>query len=92
MLRNVGSNWTVTLMMIAATYVVTPFTIHALGQDGYGTWTLITAMTASTTSMGSPKNNSSTTTSGAVCHHDARSPVFSSGCSTGGVLTSADAA
>jgi len=45
MLRNVGSNWMVTLFTIAATYVVTPFTIHALGQDGYGTWTLITAMT-----------------------------------------------
>jgi O-antigen/teichoic acid export membrane protein len=45
MLRNVGSNWMVTLITIAATYVMTPFTIHALGQDGYGTWTLITAMT-----------------------------------------------
>src|SRR5438552_18621582 len=45
MLRNVGSNWMVTLTTIAATYVVTPFTIHALGQDGYGTWTLITSIT-----------------------------------------------
>src|SRR6185436_17309252 len=45
MLRNIGSNWVVTLLMIAATYILTPFTIHALGSDGYGTWTLITAMT-----------------------------------------------
>src|SRR5256885_8866843 len=45
MLRNVGSNWMVTLISIAATYVLTPFVIHTLGQDGYGTWTLITAMT-----------------------------------------------
>jgi O-antigen/teichoic acid export membrane protein len=45
MLRNIGSNWVVTLITIAATYVLTPFTIHRLGSDGYGTWTLITAMT-----------------------------------------------
>ena len=30
---------------IAATYVLTPFIIDTLGQEGYGTWTLITAMT-----------------------------------------------
>ena len=45
MLRNIGSNWVVTLLTIAATYILTPFTIHRLGSDGYGTWTLITAMT-----------------------------------------------
>jgi O-antigen/teichoic acid export membrane protein len=45
MLRNIGSNWVVTLITIAATYVLTPFTIHVLGPSGYGTWTLITAMT-----------------------------------------------
>jgi O-antigen/teichoic acid export membrane protein len=45
MLRNVGSNWALTLVTIAATYVITPFVIRTLGQDGYGTWTLITAMT-----------------------------------------------
>ena len=45
MLRNIGSNWVLTLVTIAATYVLTPFTIHPLGKDGYGTWTLITAMT-----------------------------------------------
>ncbi|HEX4565897.1 MAG TPA: oligosaccharide flippase family protein [Vicinamibacterales bacterium] len=45
MLRNIGSNWVLTTITIAATYVLTPFVIHTLGQDGYGTWTLITALT-----------------------------------------------
>jgi O-antigen/teichoic acid export membrane protein len=45
MLRNIGSNWLLTAVTIAATYVLTPFIIHTLGRDGYGTWTLITAMT-----------------------------------------------
>src|SRR3954462_45613 len=45
MLRNIGSTWVLTAVTIAATYVTTPFIIHTLGQDGYGTWTLITAMT-----------------------------------------------
>jgi O-antigen/teichoic acid export membrane protein len=45
MLRNIGSNWTLTIVTIAATYFLTPFVIHALGRDGYGTWTLITSMT-----------------------------------------------
>lgn len=45
MLRNVGSNWVVTLVAIAATYVLTPFVIHTLGKEGYGTWTLITTTT-----------------------------------------------
>jgi O-antigen/teichoic acid export membrane protein len=44
-LRNIGSNWVLTLVTIAATYVLTPFVIHALGKEGYGTWTLITSMT-----------------------------------------------
>src|SRR6478736_6723289 len=45
MLRNVGSNWVLTAVTIATTYVLTPFIIHRLGDDGYGTWTLITATT-----------------------------------------------
>jgi O-antigen/teichoic acid export membrane protein len=35
----------VTLLTIAANYVLTPFVIHSLGIEGYGTWTLITALT-----------------------------------------------
>ena len=45
MLRNIGSNWVLIVVSIAATYFLTPFTIKTLGQDGYGTWTLITALT-----------------------------------------------
>src|SRR5206468_6977844 len=45
LLRNVGSNWVLTLVTIGATYVLTPFVIHVLGPEGYGTWTLITSMT-----------------------------------------------
>ncbi len=45
MLRNIGSNWVLIVATVAATYILTPFIIRTLGQDGYGTWTLITAMT-----------------------------------------------
>jgi len=45
MLRNIGSNWLLLLATIAATYVLTPFIINTFGEEGYGTWTLITAMT-----------------------------------------------
>jgi len=45
MLRNIGSNWVLIALTIAATYFMTPFIIRTLGQDGYGTWTLITALT-----------------------------------------------
>jgi O-antigen/teichoic acid export membrane protein len=46
MLRNVGSNWVLVLVTIAVTYVLTPFLIETLGEEGYGTWTLITSFTA----------------------------------------------
>jgi O-antigen/teichoic acid export membrane protein len=45
MLRNVGSNWMLIVFTIAASYITTPFIIRMLGDHGYGTWTLITAMT-----------------------------------------------
>ena len=45
MFKNVGSNWVVTLVTVAAVYVLMPFTIRALGEQAYGTWMLITAMT-----------------------------------------------
>ena len=45
MFKNVGSNWVVTLMTVVAMYLLTPFTLHKLGDDGYGTWTLITSIT-----------------------------------------------
>jgi O-antigen/teichoic acid export membrane protein len=43
--KNVGSTWIVTLVTVAAVYVLTPFTLHKLGDDGYGTWNLITSIT-----------------------------------------------
>jgi O-antigen/teichoic acid export membrane protein len=45
LLRNIGSTWVVTLAGIAATYFLTPFVIHTLGQEGYGVWTLIVSIT-----------------------------------------------
>ncbi len=45
MLKNVGSNWLVTVVTVLAVYVLTPYTIHKLGDDGYGTWNLINSIT-----------------------------------------------
>ncbi|MFN2567932.1 MAG: oligosaccharide flippase family protein [Gemmatimonadaceae bacterium] len=45
MLRNIASNWLLSLVTIAVTYVLTPFSIHTLGDAGYGTWLLITSFT-----------------------------------------------
>jgi O-antigen/teichoic acid export membrane protein len=45
MLRNIGSSWVAIALTVAATYVLTPFVIGTLGREGYGVWTLITAMT-----------------------------------------------
>jgi O-antigen/teichoic acid export membrane protein len=44
-LRSVGSTWIVTLVTVAAVYVLTPFTLHKLGDEGYGTWNLINSIT-----------------------------------------------
>lgn len=44
MLKNIGSNWAVTLVTVIALYLLTPFTLHKLGVEGYGTWLLITSM------------------------------------------------
>jgi len=55
-LRNIGSTWAVTVVGIAATYVLTPFVIHTLGTEGYGIWTLIASITGfiSLLAMGVP--------------------------------------
>src|SRR5258707_6683735 len=45
MLKNVGSNWIATLVTVVAAYLLTPFTLHKLGDDGYGTWNLINSIT-----------------------------------------------
>src|SRR5439155_819764 len=44
-LKNVGSNWIVTVVTVVAVYLLTPYTIHKLGDDGYGTWNLINSIT-----------------------------------------------
>jgi O-antigen/teichoic acid export membrane protein len=44
MLRNIGSNWALLVVNVGATYLLTPYIIHTLGNSGYGTWTLITAI------------------------------------------------
>jgi len=44
-LRNVGSNWVMTVLTVVVSYVMTPFIVHSLGPNGYGTWTLVNAMT-----------------------------------------------
>ncbi|HTI03935.1 MAG TPA: polysaccharide biosynthesis C-terminal domain-containing protein [Gemmatimonadales bacterium] len=45
MFKNIGSNWLVSVVTMVAVYFLTPFTIHKLGDDGYGTWNLINAIT-----------------------------------------------
>lgn len=45
MIRNVGTNWVVSLVTIAVAYFLTPFVLHTLGRDGYGTWNLINSVT-----------------------------------------------
>jgi O-antigen/teichoic acid export membrane protein len=45
MLKNIGSTWIVTVAMVLAMYLLTPFTFHKLGNDGYGTWNLINSIT-----------------------------------------------
>jgi O-antigen/teichoic acid export membrane protein len=47
MLKNVGSNWIITIATIAATFVLLPFNQARLGMDGYGTWLLIVSLTGS---------------------------------------------
>jgi O-antigen/teichoic acid export membrane protein len=44
-LKNITSNWLLQIATVIVTYVLTPFTIHRLGELGYGTWLLITSMT-----------------------------------------------
>jgi O-antigen/teichoic acid export membrane protein len=43
--KSVSSNWVITLVTVAAAYLLTPFTLHRLGDAGYGTWNLINAIT-----------------------------------------------
>ena len=42
--KNVGSNWIVTLVTVAVTYQLTPYVLHTVGVQAYGTWLLITSL------------------------------------------------
>jgi O-antigen/teichoic acid export membrane protein len=55
-LRNVGSNWVLIVLNVLLSYVTTPLVVHLLGDEGYGTWTLVTAITGylSLISLGVP--------------------------------------
>jgi O-antigen/teichoic acid export membrane protein len=44
-LKNIGSNWIVTLVTVVALYLLTPFTLNTLGVASYGTWVLMTSIT-----------------------------------------------
>jgi O-antigen/teichoic acid export membrane protein len=46
MLKNISANWIQTLLTVVVTYVLMPFSLHALGREPYGTWILITAITS----------------------------------------------
>jgi O-antigen/teichoic acid export membrane protein len=45
MLKNVSSNWILTLVQILTAFFLLPFTIKMLGKDQYGTWLIITSLT-----------------------------------------------
>lgn len=45
MIKNIGANWLQLLVSIAVAYYLTPFTLHTLGREPYGTWLLITSIT-----------------------------------------------
>jgi O-antigen/teichoic acid export membrane protein len=46
MFKNVGANWVLTLVTIAVTYVLLPYSLHKLGEAQYGTWVLISSVTS----------------------------------------------
>jgi O-antigen/teichoic acid export membrane protein len=45
MLRSVGSNWVVTAATVLVTYLLTPFVLHTIGAEAYGTWAVVTSLT-----------------------------------------------
>lgn len=45
MLKSIGSTWVVTVVTIMVVFVVTPFVIASLGEEKYGIWLTITALT-----------------------------------------------
>ncbi|MEO8031328.1 MAG: oligosaccharide flippase family protein [Gemmatimonadota bacterium] len=56
MFLSVWANWVVTIITVLSTYILLPYNIHALGDEGYGTWILITSITGylALLSLGAP--------------------------------------
>lgn len=56
MLKNVGSNWLLSVFGIGIAFFLTPFVIHTLGTERYGTWVLVASVTGylSMLSLGIP--------------------------------------
>ena len=46
MFKYIGSSWLLTILQIVVMFVLTPFMIDRLGEDGYGVWQWIIALTA----------------------------------------------
>lgn len=44
MFKSIGSNWALVFLKFAAAFVVTPFTVRALGTDAYGSWVLLNSI------------------------------------------------
>jgi O-antigen/teichoic acid export membrane protein len=44
-LKSIGSTWVVTVVTILVVFIVTPFVIEVLGEEKYGIWLTITALT-----------------------------------------------
>jgi O-antigen/teichoic acid export membrane protein len=45
MLRNIGSNWAITIVNVLVTFVLTAYVIETLGDVHYGVWLIIAALT-----------------------------------------------
>lgn len=45
MLRNIGSNWLITVLTVLSTYVTVPLMVDALGNERYGLWLLMSSVT-----------------------------------------------
>lgn len=46
MIKSISSNWLLTLLQVAVTFTLLPFTIRTLGEVQYGTWILIASVTS----------------------------------------------
>jgi O-antigen/teichoic acid export membrane protein len=45
MFKNIGSNWLLMVVTVAATYILLPYSLKHIGQEQYGIWLIITSLT-----------------------------------------------